>query len=646
MRYRLIIWKLLFLLPVVCIGQDYSVRPLGNINSPADEIISTVIGDSIVFCTTQKQDLVNDYQWDEHYVFRQEIAPRENTFESYGEAVPFLHRKTSRDEGPSCYVPEDGVLYFSSAINYSDSKGSNLKIFKTRWNGTKWTEPKLLSFCDPYHNYAHPFYDAQNKMMVFSSDRWGTMGGMDIWIIYKTEDGWTDPVNPGIMINTRYQEIFPTLMDGDIYYASNGKPGLGGYDLFKALKKDQYTVSVQLGIPLNSTEDDVRILFLNEEKGFLTSNRKGGFGGDDIYLFELEPSTEEFPMYTAVLEKQGIPVPSIAVNVKNSLGEVIIEDTTSANGVIDLRPLRLSQEYKLKLLVPDISMYAGSVLKVYDIEGRLVQTIFMNPDGTFEFELLPFDTTINRIAQQDNTLLKIRLRGQVFNDIPGDVGDNEMISIVDEKGEVVAVAYTREAGKFDFNNLHPRLNYVFRLSGESEINHVVVFDKGEKLLLPVLKEEAVYHRLRADEAIRIVNENNQTLYISPKDVFVVNRIYYSYNSSQLSEQAQEQLEQLAEILARNPRLYVDMISYTDSRGTDHYNQLLSDKRAESVINYLVKKGISRSRMTGKGMGEKGLLNDCAENCSEQEHAINRRTEIHLSEKDPVTGSSVSGQSRQ
>jgi outer membrane protein OmpA-like peptidoglycan-associated protein len=158
---------------------------------------------------------------------------------------------------------------------------------------------------------------------------------------------------------------------------------------------------------------------------------------------------------------------------------------------------------------------------------------------------------------------------------------------------------------------------------------VVIMDKGERIILPVLKEEAIYNRLRRDEAIEIVNDRNESVFVSADDIFVVNRIYYGYNQSILTGNSREQLDNLAMVLMRNPALGVDIHAYTDSRGTLDDNRILSQSRAESVVDFLESKGIARDRMKAIGMGETGLLNHCADGvqCPEEMHAINRRTEI-------------------
>jgi outer membrane protein OmpA-like peptidoglycan-associated protein len=85
------------------------------------------------------------------------------------------------------------------------------------------------------------------------------------------------------------------------------------------------------------------------------------------------------------------------------------------------------------------------------------------------------------------------------------------------------------------------------------------------------------------------------------------------------------------LLEFNPRVIIELSSHTDSRGSDEYNEKLSQARAESCVNYLISKGIKPERLVAKGYGEKKLLNKCADNvpCKEEEHAINRRTEFQV-----------------
>jgi peptidoglycan-associated lipoprotein len=148
----------------------------------------------------------------------------------------------------------------------------------------------------------------------------------------------------------------------------------------------------------------------------------------------------------------------------------------------------------------------------------------------------------------------------------------------------------------------------------------------------VLDAEIKYLRVIPEEAIELIDEYNQKIVVSPKDLFVINRIYYEYNSSKLTGEASAQLDQIAMVMQRNPKILVELRSHTDSRGDASYNKMLSAKRAKSAVAYLNKKGISANRFKAEGLGEEELINECADGieCSDPEHSINRRTEIRLS----------------
>ena len=132
--------------------------------------------------------------------------------------------------------------------------------------------------------------------MKQSADLPNGYGGKDLWISRKGKrNTWSDPQNLGDLINTKGDELFPFILENDdgkmtIYFASNGHIGMGGLDIFKTTENEigAFTSPVNLKSPINSPGDDfAMIIESDKERGYLTSNRDGGFGGDDIYQFEL-----------------------------------------------------------------------------------------------------------------------------------------------------------------------------------------------------------------------------------------------------------------------------------------------------------------------------------------------------------------------
>lgn len=611
---------------------EVSIQSLQGINTSNDDIACGLIDGELVYITNGKQDLVNDYQWNKRNVFHLERAVRGKTLNEWTSNSPLFPFQSRSDEGPATYDAEDSVLYFSSANNYSRTRGSNLKIFKIKKYDTGWSTPEVLPFCDSQSDYAHPWYDASQRLLVFSSNRAGGQGLMDIWYSYKTETGWTEPANCGVMVNGLNNEIFPSVYNGDIYYSSNSGGGPGGYDIKRALRSQQWKSNVVLESPLNSPSDELCLFYLNDYKGMLSSNRSGGSGGDDVYVFEHLPLKDERHQYKALLRCEDLPRGNVQVTVTNGLREIVIDQKTDEAGYLNIEQMRLNQRYRLQLGGMDPSLYSKSVLQILDVQGNVIKELRFNAMGICDLELLPLNyADLNLRALEDGSLLTIQIEGQLYKEEPGDIGRGEPITILDDKGDPVAIAFTNETGKFRFTEVQPELNYRFKLAEESKAQNVLITEKGEKIVLPVLNAEVNYQRLNQDEAILLVNEFNETIYVSPKDVFVINRIYYEYNSAKLTSEAQTQLDQLALLMEKNKDIKLELRSHTDSRGKDEFNLTLSRKRAESAVAYLTGKKIAASRFTPIGLGETQLLNECDDGieCSEPEHTINRRTEIKI-----------------
>ncbi len=612
--------------------QEIIIQSAQGINTSNDDIACGLFDEELVFITNGKQDLVNDYQWNKRNVFHLESAVRGKTCAEWTSKSLLFNFHSKSDEGPASYDIEDSVLYFSSANNYTRTKGSNLKIFKVKRLDTGWGIPEVLPFCDGQSDYAHPWYDATQRLLVFSSNRAGGHGLMDIWYSYKTETGWTEPSNCGMVVNGLNNEIFPSIYNGDIYYSSNSGGGPGGYDIKKALRTQQWKSNVVLESPLNTPADEISLFYISDYKGILSSNRSGGSGGDDVYVFEHAPKKEEQHQFKALLRCEGLPKGNVRVVVTNGLKEIVIDNKTSETGYLDIEPMRMNQRYRLQLGDIDPSLYTKCVLQILDTKGNVVKELRFNAMGICDLELLPLNyADLNLRPLEDGSLLTIQLEGQLYTEQPGDIGRGEPITILDDKGDPVAIAFTNETGKFKFTDVQPDLNYRFKLAEESKAQNVLITDKGEKIVLPVLDAEVNYQRLNQSEAILLINEFNETIYVSPKDVFVINRIYYEYNSAKLTPEAQAQLDQLALLMEKNTDIKLELRSHTDSRGKDEFNLTLSKKRAESAVSYLSGKKIASSRFTPLGLGETQLINECDDGieCSEPEHTINRRTEIKI-----------------
>jgi len=268
-----------------------------------------------------------------------------------------------------------------------------------------------------------------------------------------------------------------------------------------------------------------------------------------------------------------------------------------------------------------------------DENGNRVRQWSFNSKGEIELELLRFVySEIPELKNEDNSVLNLTLSGKLqstrgltgFNRIP--------VTIVDELGEVIAVAYTEQSGEFAFRNVVPTKEYVFRLAPSCKADQMVIFENGKSITLPILAQEVYYKRVEDEEALELTNETGEKIVISMNDVFIINRVYYDWNSANLSDISKAQLDQLLVIMKMNEDVNLELTSHTDSRGAEEYNLNLSQRRANAVIEYLSKNGIRKKRLSAEGRGETDPLSPCDIEgpCSENDHAINRRTEIKFS----------------
>lgn len=196
------------------------------------------------------------------------------------------------DDGTPNISHDFSTLYFTRC-----PKGKNEKlgcqIFRSQKSGLDWQKPELIKIADDSLVVAHPAISNDDLTLYFVSDMPGGYGGKDLWKVTRENEGadWSSPVNLGEDINTPGDEMFPFVHpDGSLYFSSDGKIGLGGLDIYKAVleSNDRWTVE-NMRFPINSSSDDFGIVFEHEsERGFFSSNRKGR-GNDELYAFNLPP---------------------------------------------------------------------------------------------------------------------------------------------------------------------------------------------------------------------------------------------------------------------------------------------------------------------------------------------------------------------
>ncbi|PLW97462.1 MAG: hypothetical protein C0591_06465 [Marinilabiliales bacterium] len=205
---------------------------------------------------------------------------------------------TEANEGAATFNSKFNTLYFTRCHN-DVQKESGCQVYLARRTGRNWSEPEMVDIkgIDTMSTIGQPTISENELIIYFSADRKGGMGGKDIWVAFRDSksDGFRRPLNLGDVVNTPGDEMFPFLRnDTTLYFASDGHGGMGGLDIFVSTidTAGEWGVPQNLKFPMNSSQDDFGIAFHpTEEFGYISSNRSGTRGEEDIWYF-IEPSLE------------------------------------------------------------------------------------------------------------------------------------------------------------------------------------------------------------------------------------------------------------------------------------------------------------------------------------------------------------------
>ncbi|MDX6745710.1 OmpA family protein [Polaribacter sp. PL03] len=511
---------------------NYSVANLRSINTVNSDFGVTDYGNTILFSSPRERNIYvkrnhtrnNKNFLDIYKVVKDKISTTE---EIDSDVRPMFTEEINSKyhESSVTFSPDRKTMYFTRNNYVSgkyrvDKEGyNNLKILRAEWVYNKWDNVVELPFNSSEYSVGHPSVSKDGKKLYFASDMPGGIGATDIYVVDIHEDGSYGTVqNLGLEVNTEGREMFPFISEQDVlYFSSDGHFGIGALDVFATKKENGfYTKPVNLKAPVNSKLDDFAFSINSKTKqGYLSSNRDGGVGDDDIYS-------------VVELEKPEVVKPPCVQIVSG-----IVKDKRFQN------PL------------------PGAKLVLRDNNGVVVKETFANEKAEFTFTL-----PCNK---------------QYTVDATKEYYQADSASFVTTKKQTIT------------------LNLDFALDIISDFTYN---ERGELIIM-----------------------------IAP--------IYFDYNKSNIREDAAIELNQIVRIMKEYPKLIIRSSSHTDARGRESYNKALSDRRAKSSVAYILSKGISENRITGKGFGETRLINDCVDNdkhtnrtkCTEEEHQTNRRTEF-------------------
>jgi peptidoglycan-associated lipoprotein len=396
---------------------------------------------------------------------------------------------TENHEGVAVFDSRKKELYFTKCIKEKNEK-LGCGIWVTEEVGQSWREAEpVIIGQDTSANVGHPALSADDKILYFVSDDFGASKHDIFMTTYdRRAKAWAKPTNLGAAVNTDGEEYYPVVHgDGYLYFASDGHPGMGGLDVFRIkLGEDGMPEgkAENMKFPINSNFDDFHLIWEpgdDTKKGFVSSNREGGQGSDDLFAVYRTPLV--FNLEGVILSsKTKQPIPNATVSLEGSDGSSF--------------------------------------------------SITADEDGYYIFDdtKIKADVTYNLNFQKEKFLTN--------------TGDVSTVGIELESFEYI-----------------PSANYfIKRLKLNKELDPI-----EEPIVLP--------------------------------------NVFFDLGKWDLRPEAMAALDSVVTILNNNPRIVIELRSHTDYRDSERRNQVLSQKRADTCVRYLISKDIDSARLVSKGMGE-------------------------------------------
>ncbi len=340
----------------------YTIEDAG-INSAFSDYGSSFSGTKLVFTSARDTGSFSQkkHKWTNQN-FTNMYAAESGTDGALGTPEKFAKNVNSKFHEATPVFTKDGkTMYFTrnnfnkGKIGKDASKVTLLKLYKATLVENQWINATELPFNSDNYSTAHPVLSPDEKTLYFASDMTGTHGQSDLWKVKINDDGsFGTPENLGDTINTEGKETFPFVTDeNELYYATDGQPGLGGLDIFMSrINADgTLTAPINIGEPANSPQDDFAYLIdTKTRKGFLSSNRDGGKGFDDIYKFlETRKLIFEQELSGLVTDSEtGAPLANTKITVLDEKFNKIKEVVSDDKGFYDLGKLESGKTYYVR----------------------------------------------------------------------------------------------------------------------------------------------------------------------------------------------------------------------------------------------------------------------------------------------------------
>lgn len=566
---------------VAAIGNRFEVKNL-PINTPNSEFGAVKQGQNLIFSGVKTKTGLLDkrYKWNnESYLNLMSVSLRSIT---NNDSIRVFSNEinTGMHEANAAFTKDGKTVYFTrnnpkKAKTSNKHKVSNLQIFKAELVDNKWTNIVALPFNSVDYSVEHPALSDDGKTLYFASDMPGSFGSFDIYAVAIIGNDYGAPKNLGSTINTKRKEQFPFVSkDNKLYFSSNGHAGFGSLDVFVSeIQNKTFSVPLNVGLPVNTAFDDFSFTIDSDTaEGYLSSNRPGGKGNDDIYaLKEMKP--------------------------------LFIEDCKQLIvGVITNVDTKLPLE--------------NALVSLQNSDKAVLQTVTTTQDGKFSFDVACETAYTVSVSKEKYTK------------------DSKSFQLGKERGRMNDASMALKSLEVIKNEellaFKEKKKQQLALQEQKKKEELALLEKKKKEALVAAQNEIEAAKVKKKEKTdHIIANEKDVVKVKDRLLIKTDPIYFDYDLWYIRKESKPILNRVIELMKKYPDMVVEIGSHTDNRGNSKYNLTLSENRAQSTRNYFIEQGVPKNKIFAKGYGETVQIVKCepSESCTEEQHELNRRSEF-------------------
>ncbi|MDR0700292.1 MAG: carboxypeptidase regulatory-like domain-containing protein, partial [Tannerella sp.] len=524
----------------------FKIEALSNrINSTKNEFGVSYFNESLIYSSTKR--VSSDEEEDESNKYSDRVIPEKQEKKNYtkeglaktsvwlvtgnngsynrsNEIQELNNMKDFSDDGIMLYDP------YSRQAYYTRLDAKKAYIYSLRIVNNKWTKNEKIEVQSHGEPIGHPFITPEGDRIYFTSTMPGGRGKSDIWYIQKLGNTWNSvPVNAGDNINTAGNEVYPHISNGYFFYASDGKIGMGGLDIYVSkVTSSGFEKSINLGVPFNSTADDYNLVMrLDKSEGLLVSSRNSR-RGSDIYRFNGFPSN--LTIAGAIKDANtGASISNVSLElfIENKSLNKIVSD---ANGDFVI-PILPNTTYRLTASVPGYSPSEKTFTSPGDLFARLSKENGVNLD----FNLQGNAAVISGKAYDIQTLEPL---------------ENVTIALIAD-GIVQQTTNVDHSGIYKFSNLKSNTDYIIRIDPKG------YFWDNKNVHVTNSAQRYEYNKANGHD----LDFAMQRLDVG-KEIVIPNMTFQEDKPNILTESYKE-LDKLANMFIQNPHCIIQLKGHVD-----------------------------------------------------------------------------------